>query len=231
LPGGGGGGGAGGGGGGGAATSRQPTAENVRTGWSSIPFGATPRWPCLKSKKPTPVTVAVPVRLVKPDRDCVPHARSKVERARWIRRAATEWIVQPADGNSAIIVRPVVGLAITRCTSPSDSIFAETSRAFTWKVVRSIPPPRSCVRRAGARCRIKVSIVERRVRRLTRFAAGSVIVLTAQRCTPQARAVEVRAWCAGAGAAIRAATALQAATMRTTAARRLRRSIACSARF
>jgi hypothetical protein len=83
-------------------------------------------------------------------RDCVPQSRSNVERARWMRRPATAWAVQPADGNSTIIVRPVVGLAITRCTSPSDSIFAETRRALTWKVVCSIPPRRSCVRCSGA---------------------------------------------------------------------------------
>jgi hypothetical protein len=85
----------------------------------------------LKSKKPTPVTVAVPARLVNPDREVVPQSRSNVERARWIRPAATDRVVQPGEGNSTIIVRPVVGLAITRCTSPSDSIFAERSRAFT----------------------------------------------------------------------------------------------------
>src|SRR3954469_9010070 len=40
-------------------------SEKASAGWSSIPFGATPVWPWITSKKPTPVTVALPERLVK----------------------------------------------------------------------------------------------------------------------------------------------------------------------
>jgi hypothetical protein len=38
---------------------------NASTGCSSIAFGATPSWPLSASKKPTPVTVAVPESAVK----------------------------------------------------------------------------------------------------------------------------------------------------------------------
>src|SRR4051812_20946991 len=96
------GGGGGGGGGGGATTGAQPVGVKLRTGWSSIPFAATPRWRCLKSKKPTPVTVAVPARLVNPERDATPQRRSKVERASWMRAAPTEGPEQASEGNSAI---------------------------------------------------------------------------------------------------------------------------------
>jgi hypothetical protein len=41
--------------GGGVAALRQ---RKARTGCSSIPFGATPVWPCMKSKNATPVTLA-----------------------------------------------------------------------------------------------------------------------------------------------------------------------------
>lgn len=46
-------------------SQEQRARVNTRTGWSSIAFGATPRWPCLESKKPTPVIVAGPWRRAK----------------------------------------------------------------------------------------------------------------------------------------------------------------------
>src|SRR4051812_29152877 len=39
---------------------RQLDERNASTGCSSIPFGAWPRWLWIRSKKPTPVMVAVP---------------------------------------------------------------------------------------------------------------------------------------------------------------------------
>ena len=49
-------------------TGAAPEADDAakeRTGCSSMAFGATPVCPCLKSKKPTPVSVAVPEIIVK----------------------------------------------------------------------------------------------------------------------------------------------------------------------
>ena len=42
----------------------QLDAKNFKTGCSSIAFGAIPVCPCGMSKKPTPVTVALPLSLV-----------------------------------------------------------------------------------------------------------------------------------------------------------------------
>src|SRR3954471_17579666 len=67
--------------------------EKPSTGCSSIAFGATPRWPCLKSKNPTPVTVAVPLRAVNDDEPGLPHARTRAVRAALIfrRTAGIPW--------------------------------------------------------------------------------------------------------------------------------------------
>jgi hypothetical protein len=59
--------------------------EKPSTGCSSIAFGATPDWPCQKSKKPTPVIVAVPRSRLTPL--CKgEQARINAERADCIRR-------------------------------------------------------------------------------------------------------------------------------------------------
>src|SRR2546428_5277950 len=55
-----------------------PVTENDSTGCNSIALGATPVWPCLKSKKPTPVRVTVPEIVVKCDEDGCPKAAVSV---------------------------------------------------------------------------------------------------------------------------------------------------------
>ena len=52
------------GGGGGGAEARPQRPLKLTTGWSSMPFGATPVWPWIWSKKPTPEIVAVPLSLL-----------------------------------------------------------------------------------------------------------------------------------------------------------------------
>jgi hypothetical protein len=37
------------------------TFWKLSTGWSSAPFGATPNWPWMRSKKKTPVRIAQPL--------------------------------------------------------------------------------------------------------------------------------------------------------------------------
>jgi hypothetical protein len=65
--------------------------RNASSGWSSIASGATPVWPCLKSKNATPVTRARA------------HSRTFV-RASAIcrRRSGVAPIVHDAEGDSAI---------------------------------------------------------------------------------------------------------------------------------
>ena len=53
------------GGGGGGAAARPQRPLKLTTGWSSMPFRATPVWPWIWSKKPTPEIVAVPLSLLK----------------------------------------------------------------------------------------------------------------------------------------------------------------------
>ena len=75
----------GGGGAGPPATSAKP-----RTGCSSTPFGATPVCPCRKSKKPTPASVAVPVRCVNCEEDGWPNAASSAALAVRISAASAD---------------------------------------------------------------------------------------------------------------------------------------------
>ena len=98
-----------------------------------MPFGATPVWPWIWSKKPTPEIVAVPLSFLD-DLDGAPHAAISAVRARFIFVLALG--VAPAvhdwAGSSAIIVAPVLlGSAITRCTSESSSSRISTRRART----------------------------------------------------------------------------------------------------
>lgn len=51
-----------------------------RTGWSSIPFGATPVCPCRKSKKPIPRIVALPLSFVNVELPGTPQAAPKALR-------------------------------------------------------------------------------------------------------------------------------------------------------
>src|SRR3954454_14362028 len=74
----------GGGGGGGAPPLRH---AKPRTGCSSIPFGATPVCPCLKSKKATPTTRAFAQTL--------PTRRPATI---WLRLIAVAPVVQGAEG-------------------------------------------------------------------------------------------------------------------------------------
>src|SRR5207247_8685142 len=71
------------GGGGGAGTAPQLDALKATTGWSSMPFGATPSWPWIWSKKPTPVIVAAPLSL-RNELVGAPHAATSAARARLI---------------------------------------------------------------------------------------------------------------------------------------------------
>src|SRR5437763_15095760 len=95
IAGGGGGGGAGGGGGGDAGGGDVARHVKPSTGCSSIAFPATPVWPWSKSKKATPVTVAL-------------EQTWTLARARLIcrRRARVARAVHEDDGASAIIVLP-----------------------------------------------------------------------------------------------------------------------------
>ena len=81
-----------------------------------MPFGATPVWPWIWSKKPTPEIVAVPLSFLN-ELDGLPHAAIRAVRARRIlsRAFGVAPAVQGGDGSSAIIVAPLlVGSAITR---------------------------------------------------------------------------------------------------------------------
>src|SRR5438874_11930796 len=91
---GGGGGGAGGGGGGEAGGGGAARHVKPSTGCSSIAFPATPVCPWSKSKKATPVTVAVAQTWTA--------ARARLI---WRRRASVALPVHEDDGASAIIVR------------------------------------------------------------------------------------------------------------------------------
>jgi hypothetical protein len=53
-----------------------------RTGCNSMPLGATPVCPWMKSKKPTPVMVAVPRRGSNEEDDGKPQALARVARGR-----------------------------------------------------------------------------------------------------------------------------------------------------
>ena len=53
----------------------QLDAESFKAGCSSIAFGATPVCPCGMSKKPTPMTVPLPLRSVKRLEEGWPQAR------------------------------------------------------------------------------------------------------------------------------------------------------------
>jgi hypothetical protein len=109
-----------------------------------MPFGATPVWPWIWSKKPTPEIVAVPLSFLN-DLDGAPHAAISAVRARFIFILAlgVARAVHELAGNSAIIVAPVLlGSAITRWMSLSSSSFITTSFARTRNVVRSTPRPR-----------------------------------------------------------------------------------------
>src|SRR5215216_5515434 len=132
-PGGGGGPTGGGGGGGGAGAPWHVALVKLTTGWISMPFGATPVWPWIGSKKPTPEIVAVPLNLLNDD-DGEPHAATSAFRARriFVRAFNGALRVHPAAGNSAIIVAsPSRGSAITRWMSLSSSSFISTSEART----------------------------------------------------------------------------------------------------
>src|SRR5438105_5647233 len=94
---------------------------NPITGWSSAPFGATPSWPWMRSKKKTPVTVTQPVGVWK----CFVaggKAVSNACRAWSICASSTAPTSQPLLGNSAIIVaNGGVVSAIARWMSLSSS--------------------------------------------------------------------------------------------------------------
>ena len=120
------------GGGGGGAEARPQRPLKLTTGWSSMPFGATPVWPWIWSKKPTPEIVAVPLSLLNELDEGEPHAATSAFRALRIlsRALGVARAVQVTSGNSAIIVAPVlVGSAITRWMSLSASSFISTSFA------------------------------------------------------------------------------------------------------
>ena len=118
------------GGGGGAGALRHVALVKLTTGCSSMPLGATPVWPWIWSKKPTPEIVAVPPSLVK-DRVGEPHAATNAFRARriFVLAFGDAPAVQDAAGNSAIIVaRLLLGSAITRWMSLSSSSFISSKR-------------------------------------------------------------------------------------------------------
>lgn len=132
------------GGGGGAGALRHVTPVKLTTGWSSMPLGATPVWPWIWSKKPTPEIVAVPTSLLK-DREGEPHAATSAFRARRIFVLAIRDApaMQDAAGNSAITVaRLLLGSAITRWMSLSSSSFISSRDARTRYVVLSTPRSR-----------------------------------------------------------------------------------------
>src|SRR5205809_4816093 len=82
-------GGGGGGGGGGGEVERQ---RKPRIGCSSIAFGATPVWPCLKSKNATPLTTALL------------HSRTPLRAwVIWLRRVRVALVVHEGEGASAIM--------------------------------------------------------------------------------------------------------------------------------
>jgi hypothetical protein len=60
---------------------REHVPAKPTTGCSTIPFGATPLCPCWKSKKPTPVIVAVPRSWTNSLRDGEPQPRINASRA------------------------------------------------------------------------------------------------------------------------------------------------------
>src|SRR5262245_49557816 len=68
-----------GGGGGFGAPPHRPLKPT--TAWSSMPFGATPVWPWIWSKKPTPVTVPVPLSLRNELDGGAPHVATNAFRA------------------------------------------------------------------------------------------------------------------------------------------------------
>src|SRR5438034_10650086 len=82
-------GGGGGGGGGGGEVERQ---RKPRIGWSSIAFGATPVWPCLKSKNATPVRTAFVQSRTAPRTWFI-----------WLRRVGVAPAVHEREGASAIM--------------------------------------------------------------------------------------------------------------------------------
>src|SRR5206468_3015139 len=90
---------------------------------------------------------------------------------------------QAGAGNSAIIVPPVTGSAITRWMSRSGSIFAASSLART-RLGRRLDAGL-----AGRRSRRSALIVVVRGLRFTSRALRSASVFTAHRSTPQARRV------------------------------------------
>src|SRR6058998_3251254 len=71
------------GGGGGTAETPHVAPVKLTTGWSSMPFDATPVWPWIWSKKPTPEIVAVPLSFLK-EPDGAPQAAISAVRARFI---------------------------------------------------------------------------------------------------------------------------------------------------
>ena len=89
-----------------AAVYWQFVAENFKTGWSSIAFGATPVCPCGMSKNPTPVNVAEPVRWRKSLDGGDPHLAISFARAFAIAAFLGEDAapLQVVSGNSVIIV-------------------------------------------------------------------------------------------------------------------------------
>ena len=150
-----GGGGPAGGGGGGAGGPWHVAPLKPTTGCSSMPFGATPVWPWIWSKKATAVIVAVPLSLLN-EPDGAPHAATKALRACriFVLAFGVAPAVQVAAGNSAIIVWPLLrGSAITRWMSLSSSSFISTSDARTRYVVCSMPWIRLRLRYAGAALR------------------------------------------------------------------------------
>ena len=160
-----------------------------------MPFGATPVWPWIWSKKPTPEIVAVPLSFLN-DLDGAPHAAISAVRARFIFVLAIG--VAPAvhdlAGSSAIIVAPVLlGSAITRWMSLSSSSFISTSFAWTRNVVCSTPRPRRRPRSAGTLVRRSERIVVAFGLRLSVRPAGSASVFTDQRSMPQPTCFELGA--------------------------------------
>jgi hypothetical protein len=103
--------------------AQQDVARKRVIGWSSMPFGAMPVWPCMKSKNPTPSMVAVPSSVSKVSGGGPQIRSNDLRAARIFRRATLEArAMQSADGISTIIVRGrLVNEEITRCTSPSSS--------------------------------------------------------------------------------------------------------------
>src|SRR6476659_3363286 len=95
-----GGGGPAGGGGGGAGGPWHVAPLKPTTGCSSMPFGATPVWPWIWSKKATPVIVAVPRSFLN-ERVGEPHAATKALLARriFVLAFSVACPVQVAAGN------------------------------------------------------------------------------------------------------------------------------------